>query len=108
VSKDNLACGRFFRALPILSHRLTRVYVKELSFSKLINECHKSLEDLVAESQQTLNLARVVNKYPHDQDRKAALQLQYLRENRLRLGYEARRDELLRLVAGQSESNTAA
>ena len=82
--------------------------MKELTFSKLINECHKSLEDLVAESQQTLDLARVVNKYPHDQDRKAALQLQYLRENRLRLAYEARRAELLRLVAGQNESDTAA
>ena len=82
--------------------------MKDVTFSKLINECHKSLEDLVAESQQTLNLARVVNKYPHDQDRKTALQLQYLRENRLRLGYEARRDELLRLVVGRSKSNTAA
>jgi hypothetical protein len=97
-----------FRALPILSPRLTRVYVKELTFSKLINECHKSLEDLVAESQQTLNLARIVNKYPQDNDRKAALQLQYLRENRLRLGYEARRADLLRLVAGRNESDTAA
>ena len=82
--------------------------MKELTFSKLINECHKSLEDLVAESQQTLNLARLVNKFPHDQDRKTALQLQYLRENRVRLGYEARRDELLRLVTGHSENNTAA
>jgi hypothetical protein len=85
-----------------------KVYVKELTFSKLINECHKSLEDLVAESQQTLNLAQVVSKYPQDQERKTALQLQYLRENRLRLGYEARRDELLRLVVGRGESDTAA
>ena len=61
----------------------------------------------MAESQQTLNLAQLVQKFPQDPDRKAALQLQSLRENRLRLGYEARRDELLRLVAA-NETNTAA
>jgi hypothetical protein len=85
-----------------------RFYVKEQTFSKLINECHKSLDALVAESQQTLNLAQLVKKFPRDPDRKAALQLQYLRENRLRLAYEARRAELLRLVSGQNESDTAA
>jgi hypothetical protein len=82
--------------------------VKEPTFSQLINECRKSLETLVAESQQTLNLACLVKKFPQDPDRKAALQLQYLRENRLRHAYEARRAELLRLVAGRNESDTAA
>ena len=84
------------------------LYVKDVTFSKLINECQKSLDALVAESQQTLNLAQLVKKFPQDPDRKAALQLQYLRENRVRLGYEARRDELLRLVASSKETNTAA
>jgi hypothetical protein len=84
------------------------LYVKESTFSKLLNECQKSLDALVAESQQTLNLAQLVQKFPQDPDRKAALQLQYLRENRVRLGYEARRDELLRLVTGRSETNSAA
>jgi hypothetical protein len=84
------------------------LYVKDVTFSKLINECQKSLDALVAESQQTLNLAQLVKKFPKDPDRKAALQLQYLRENRVRLGYEARRDELLRLVATCKETNTAA
>ena len=82
--------------------------MKELTFSKLINECHKSLDALVAESQQTLNLAELVKKFPQDPDRKTALQLQYLRENRVRLGYEARRDELLKLITGPDETNTAA
>jgi hypothetical protein len=82
--------------------------VKESTFSKLINECQKSLDALVAESQQTLNLAQLVQKFPQDPDRKAALQLQYLRENRVRLGYEERRAELLRLVTGRGETNTAA
>jgi hypothetical protein len=82
--------------------------VKELTFSKLINECHKSLDALVAESQQTLNLAELVKKFPQDPDRKTALQLQCLRENRVRLGYEARRDELLRLLGGRNETNSAA
>ena len=82
--------------------------MKELTVSKLINECHKSLDALVAESQQTLNLAELVKKFPQDPDRKAALQLQSLRENRVREGYEARRNELLRLLTGCNETNTAA
>ena len=82
--------------------------MKELTFSKLINECHKSLDALVAESQQTLNLAELVKKFPQDPDRKAALKLQSLRENRVRLGYQTRRNELLRLLTGRNETNTAA
>jgi hypothetical protein len=82
--------------------------VKDVTFSKLINECQKSLDALVAESQQTLNLAELVKKFPQDPDRKAALQQQCLRENRVRLGYEARRDELLRVVDCRVETDTAA
>jgi hypothetical protein len=82
--------------------------VNELTFSKLLSECHKSLDALMAESQQTLNLAELVKKFPQDPDRKAALQLQSLRENRVRLGYEARRDELLRSLTGRNETNNAA
>ena len=79
--------------------------MKELTFSQLINECHKSLDALMAESQQTLNLAELVKKFPQDRDRKATLQLQSLRENRVRLGYEARRNELLGLLVGHNETN---
>jgi hypothetical protein len=82
--------------------------VKDLTFAKLINECYKSLDALMAESQQTLTLLRMVKQYPEDSERKNALQLQWLRENRLRLGYEERRAELLRLISGQSQSDNAA
>jgi hypothetical protein len=82
--------------------------VKDLTFAKLINECYKSLDALMAESQQTLTLLRMVKQYPEDSERKNALRLQWLRENRLRLGYEERRAELLRLISGQSQSDNAA
>jgi hypothetical protein len=82
--------------------------VKDLTFAKLINECYKSLDALMAESQQTLTLLRMVKQYPEDSERKNALRLQWQRENRLRLGYEERRAELLRLISGQSQSNNAA
>src|SRR5260370_41703106 len=55
----------------------------------------------MAESQQTLTLLRMVKQYPEDSERKTALRLQWQRENRLRLGYEERRAELLRLISGQ-------
>ncbi len=82
--------------------------MKDLTFAKLINECYKSLDALMAESQQTLTLLRMVKQYPEDSERKTALRLQWQRENRLRLGYEERRAELLRLISGQSQSNNAA
>ena len=53
----------------------------------------------MAESQQTLALLVVAKKFPNDAERKAALQLQCHREDRLRHGYELRRSELLRQVA---------
>jgi hypothetical protein len=81
--------------------------VKELTFVKLLNECHKSLDTLMAESQRTLSLAELVKKYPQDPERKTALQLQCHRENRLRLAYEERRAELLRLVSSQDRSDAA-
>lgn len=62
----------------------------------------------MAESQQTLTLLRMVKQYPDDSERKTALRLQWHRENRLRLGYEERRAELLRLISGQSQNNNAA
>ena len=77
-------------------------------FTKLISECRKSLYALMAESQQTLSLVELVRKHPADPDRKTALQLQCHRENRLRLGYEERRAELLRLISAQSENHNAA
>ena len=82
--------------------------MKDLTFAKLINECYKSLDALMAESQQTLTLLRIVKQYPEDSERKNALRLQWRRENRLRLGYEERRAELLRLISGQSQSDNAA
>ena len=62
----------------------------------------------MAESHQTLALIRLVRKYPQDPERKTALQLQCHRENRLRLGYEERRAELLRLISDENQSNNAA
>jgi hypothetical protein len=83
--------------------------VKEQTFSSLVRECQKSLERLMAESQQTLALMNMVNKYPQDAERKAALQLQCHREDRLRLAYLNRRRELLQLMGpADSESDTAA
>ena len=82
--------------------------MRDLTFAKLINECYKSLDALMAESQQTLSLLRIVKQYPDDSERKNALRLQWQRENRLRLGYEERRAELLRLISGQSQSDNAA
>jgi hypothetical protein len=84
--------------------------MKEQTFSKLISDCRKSLDLLMAESQQTLALMLVVKKFPQDLERKTALQLQYHREDRLRLGYQARRADLLRLVSSitENQSDTAA
>ena len=82
--------------------------MKDLKFSKLITECRKSLDALMAESQQTLSLVELVRKHPEDPERKTALQLQCHRENRLRLGYEERRAELLRFISARNESDDAA
>lgn len=82
--------------------------MKDLTFAKLINDCYKSVDALMAESQQTLTLLRMVKQYPENSERKTALQLQWQRENRLRLGYEERRAELLRLISGQSQTDNAA
>jgi len=83
--------------------------VKEQTFSKQLNECRKSLEALIAESQQTLALLLVAKKFPEDAERKAALQMQCHREDRLRQGYQRRRSELLRQVvpaANQTGTDT--
>jgi hypothetical protein len=83
--------------------------VKEQTFSKQLNECRKSLEALIAESEQTLALMLMAKKFPHDAERKAALQLQCHREDRLRQGYQLRRSELLRQVvpkANQTGTDT--
>lgn len=85
-----------------------RFFVKESKFSKLLAECQKSLDTLTAESQHTLALVRLVREFPKDPERKTALLLQCHRENRLRLGYQARRAELLRLVTDESQTDTAA
>lgn len=64
----------------------------------------------MSESQQTLALLLIAKKFPHDAGRKAALQLQCHREDRLRQGYQSRRRELLRQVvpaANQSGADTA-
>ena len=82
--------------------------MKDSKFTKLLAECQKSLDTVTAESQQTLALVRLVREFPRDPERKTALQLQCHRENRLRLGYQARRAELLRLVIDESQSDTAA
>jgi hypothetical protein len=83
--------------------------VKEPNFTQSLSECRKSLDLLIAESQQTLSLAHLVKKFPRDVDRKTALQLQSLREDRLRQGYLSRRQELLRLVfPTKDQSDTAA
>lgn len=73
--------------------------MKAQTFSNQLNECRKSLEALMAESQQTLALLLIARKYPNDPERKTALQLQCYREDRLRQGYQDRRSELLRQVA---------
>ena len=63
----------------------------------------------MAESHQTLALLLIAKKYPNDPERKAALQLQCHREDRLRQGYQDRRSELLRQVvpaATQTSTDT--
>ncbi len=72
--------------------------MKEQTFSKQLNECRKSLDALMAESQQTLALLLIAKKFPDDAERKAALHMQCHREDRLRQGYQRRRSELLRQV----------
>jgi len=73
-------------------------------FTKQVAECRRSLEVLAAEAQQTLALLLVVKRFPSDPERKAALQLQCHREDRLREAYECRRRELLRYVASQNRN----
>jgi hypothetical protein len=83
--------------------------VNEQTFSKQVTDCRKSLEALTTEAQQTLELLLVVKKFPQDVERRTALLLQCQREDRLRLGYETRRSQLLRAaVAADPENNTAA
>ena len=73
-------------------------FVKEPTFSQQLNECRKSLEAFMSESEQTLALMLIAKKFPHDAERKAALELQCHREDRLLQGYQSRRSELLRQV----------
>jgi hypothetical protein len=79
--------------------------VKEQTFAKQVIDCRKSLEVFTAEAQQTLALLLVVKKFPQDVERRTALQMQCHREDRLRLGYETRRSQLLLAAASVGSDN---
>ena len=80
--------------------------MKEQTFSKLVGDCRKRLDLLMAESQQTLALMLAVKKFPQDLERKTALQSQCQREDRLRRAYRTRRQDLLRLVSQEIANST--